>query len=171
MEIFKDSKGTVWEVRINLSSVMKIEEAHKINLYQGEQLVNGEHLYAALASDYMLAGKILSTLLSEQLESNGVSIDGMYELFDGVTLSAATEALFKELETFFLGLNRHDLINAVRKTQAAIAKAIETNNKLMDEVDVDKLVAEAEAEVVESLKKKRQQISGKKSGNTQESSA
>jgi hypothetical protein len=144
MQIFKDRHGHQWVVELNVAQQMRVKAALGVNVFD---LFDMQGL-AALATDLIKLCNILWVLCERQAKERGISEEGFGEALAGDSLDDAFTAFTQELIDFFpRKAERENIRRAVAKTHQINQRVQERAVRKIEEIDVDRLVDEAEKEV------------------------
>ena len=132
---FKDVKGDVWTLSINIKTYLTIKQKFGIDISDVFSKNNNWLAQLAAQDDLMNLIGILLEITKATRDEKAITEDAFYELLDGDTIEAATSA-FIEAVVLFLPAHKQ---TAMRTVMAAVQLGIEKTQETM-EASKDRLV-------------------------------
>lgn len=117
MATFKSRGGREWAVVVNVDAIRKVRQETGYDL---AQIFTSEGMNGL--RDVVLLVDVLASLLSGQIEKQGLTLESFGQLFDGETLEAASNALL-EASVDFLPLGRREVIRKLWSKADEVATA------------------------------------------------
>lgn len=124
-------------LKLNIAAVKRIRERTGFDILAQS---DPQQMLTAL-SDQMRVAEIIAVLLEPEFARLNIAPDQIYELFDGATLKAVSDAFFAEISAFFAGMGRVAAATALRKFHETLIlmeqKQLEMVQKTV--IDLDRL--------------------------------
>lgn len=124
MRSFRDNKGRVWRVEINVWQVSVVKQTLGLSLYLA--FTDGYRVYNEIVSDPCTLVNVLYTLCQDQAEKAGVSQEDFGRAMAGSAIQEAQRAFSEELVDFFPDAATRDaarhILKTAREVQAALAQ-------------------------------------------------
>lgn len=125
MHTFNDNKGRTWSIDVNVTSIRRVRDLVKVNLYAvGEQ---GSTVLDDLRGDPVLLVDVLYCLCRPQADQQGVTDEQFGEAMAGDAVDDATAALLEDVSDFFPKARRavmHRVLTATRALEEKASRAV-----------------------------------------------
>ncbi len=140
---FKDSKGEIWTLDINVGHYLKIKSKFGIDISESFSQENNWLAKLAAHENIEILLGVLDLLTSEEREERGLTLDQMYEGMNGDVIADSTQALV-EATVLFLPAHKQKAMRIVvdsvkvgmeRTVKHIEEKAVEVLEKVEEEVD------------------------------------
>ena len=132
MKSFKDAKGRVWQLSVNVGTMKRVRALCDIDLYKIIEIGDdgkAPELLTKLAEDPILLVDVLYAICKPEADAINVSDEAFGEGMVGDAIENATNALLDELVDFFPAAKRkvfQKVLLATRRFQAETEKQLET---------------------------------------------
>lgn len=142
MHTFEDTEGRTWSLDLTYGSARRVKQLLGVDLLNP---LDGEapSLLNRLALELMLLCDVIYALIKPQADELGVSDEEWAAAMGGGAMLAAQDALYEEMAAFSRSLGRTDTLTAIRKQKEMIARAVQANEKRIEEADVEKEIGKA----------------------------
>ncbi|MBU63432.1 MAG: hypothetical protein CMI26_13125 [Opitutae bacterium] len=121
---FKDSKGNIWTLAINIGHYLAMKS--KLGIDITESFNSDDNWMTKLAShdNIEILLSMIDIILDSERESRGMTLDQMYEGFDGEVVAEATSALIEGIVLFLPAHKRKALRLIVDSVNVGMERAI-----------------------------------------------
>ncbi len=139
MKPFKDNKGVMWEVTINVNSLKRARDLAKFDLLGAFEDKDG---IQRLTTDPILMVNLLYAVCKPAADAARISDEQFGERFDGDVLDSAMTALMEETVDFFPKHRREPLKKALEKLQQIQAQAAAIQIQQIQSPEMDRRITE-----------------------------
>ena len=151
---FKDSKGNLWTLNINIGHYLAMKS--KLGIDVSESFESEDNWMTRLAA-YDSIGTLLSMIdiiLEDERESKGLTLDQMYEGMNGDVVADATDALIEAIVLFSPAHKQKALRLIVDSVNVGLERAVALLEK--EEKDLrDKMVPMIDEELLKLSREKQ----------------
>tara|TARA_R100001463_G_scaffold96145_6_gene150678 strand:+ start:1788 stop:2258 length:471 start_codon:yes stop_codon:yes gene_type:complete len=121
---FKDSKGNLWTLSINIGHYLAMKS--KLGIDITESFNSDDNWMTKLAShdNIEILLSMIDIILDSEREARGMTLDQMYEGFDGEVVAEATSALIEGIVLFLPAHKRKALRLIVDSVNVGMERAI-----------------------------------------------
>jgi len=138
MKNFKDIENREWSISLTISSIKRVKSLIDVDLLALDQ--GTPPLLTRLALDIELFCNVLYLLIKPQADKRELSDEQFGEALDGDTILKAHECFYQELEDFFQGLGRSDLVKAIQAQKKVINLAVKKVEETINQIDLEKVL-------------------------------
>lgn len=144
MYTFKDSASREWLIDLTYGTIVRVHKETGFNL---RTLVDGDEKNPLepvfeFISDPIAFGPVLCAILKDQLEKKGIDMEAFLESLDGKAAEAAGMAFVRGFCDFFHQGTKEALHKLIDVAMKGRATGTELAMKKLDELDLDKILAE-----------------------------
>ena len=151
---FKDVKGHLWTLSINIKHYIQIKQQYGIDL--SDVFSKDDNWLAKLAAqdDLMMLVEIICLLTEADREKAGISQDDFYDRLDGDSVEAATIAFIQAIVLFLPAHKQTAMKTVIEAMEVGMAKTIKTmeDSKEMILDQIEQKMDEGAKQAFEDLK-------------------
>lgn len=121
---FKDSKGLIWTININIGHYLAMKSKLGIDITESFEVEGNWMTKLASHENIEVLLSMIDILLESERQSRELTLDQMYEGFDGEVIASATNALIEGIVVFLPAHKRKALRLIVDSVEVGMERAI-----------------------------------------------
>ena len=150
MSMFKDKDGREFLLSVNITTVKRVRTllgVDLLNISEGDP-----PLVMRLGTDPVLLVDVVYALIKPELDAANITDEQFGINLGGEGYPQAEKAFWDELEAFFRGLRRLDLVSVLDKSKVAIRTMVDVGREEVEAEDVAAKVRQGMRDLVNSMK-------------------